>query len=209
VYGLSVISGPSEEPVSLDRAKTHLRVDHDVEDDLIQAWIVAAREITETHTDRRWIAQTLRLTLADWPCEWIGGAYGAVCFPVSPVSSVDTVAYYATDGTLTELDGDAGDWQEFLDHAPPLIAPPPVNNFWPVVQTGRLGAVRIEFTAGYADADAVPEQVKAAMLLCLGYWYENRGDGMDLTMMNGLPQSLGMPPGAKRLLDGMAAGGYW
>jgi uncharacterized phiE125 gp8 family phage protein len=206
VYGLSVITPPAEEPVSLERAKLHLRVEHDVDDDLIAALIQTAREMGESHTNRRWVEQGLRLTLADWPCREIGGVFEAVPFPVAPVLSVESVKYYATDGTLTTLTADT-DYQVWLDHSPPLLAPAPVK-VWPTVQPARLAGVQIEFTAGYGAATAVPEQAKAAMLLMLGYWYENRGDGLDLTMMNGLPQSLGMPPGARRLLDTLATGAY-
>jgi uncharacterized phiE125 gp8 family phage protein len=205
VYGLSTTTGPAEEPISLARAKAHLRVDHDAEDEGIAGWIVAARQLTESHTGRRWIEQELRLTLADWPCEELGRAYGAIPLPVAPVISVEAVKYYATGGTLTTLAADL--WQTWLDHAPPLVAPAP-STVWPTVQVDRLAAVQVEFTAGYGGESAVPEQAKAAMLLCLAYWYENRGDGMDLTMMNGLPLALGMPPGARRLLDSIATGNY-
>lgn len=222
-YGLSTILKLDEEPVSVDRAKLHLRVDHDVDDDIIAAWISAARELTEQHTQRRWVSQQLRMTMSDWPDggggSWVqgyisrttgltaAGIAGAVPLPVEPVVSVDAVRYYALNGTLTTLAANT-QYQVWLDHSPPLVAPAPLT-VWPVVQVGKLVAVQIDFTAGYGDATAVPQRAIAAVLLCLGYWYENRGDGIDPTMMVGLPQTLGMPPGAKRLLDGMAAGGYW
>ena len=222
MYGLSLITPPAEEPVSLARAKLHLRVDHDAEDELIGGWIAAARTLTEKHANRRWVEQQLRLTMTDWPDggggSWVesyiarttglsaAGICGAIPLPVEPVTSVDAVKHYDLGGTLRTLTADT-QYQTWLDHSPPLVAPAPLT-VWPTVQTGRLQAVLIEFTTGYGAAGDVPEQAKAAILLCLGYWYENRGDGMDLTMMNGLPQALGMPPGAKRLLDMMATDGY-
>lgn len=222
MYGLSLIATPTEEPVSLERAKLHLRVDHDVEDDLIAGWIAAARQLSEKHTARRWCEQGLRLTLADWPGGsgggWVesyiahttgqgsAGDCGAIPLPVEPVASVDAVKYYDLAGVLRTLTADTH-YQVWLDHSPPLVAPAPLS-VWPTVQSGRLAPVQIEFTAGYGEATDVPEQAKAAILLCLGYWYENRGDGTDLTMMNGLPGTLGMPPGAVRLLDMMRADGY-
>ncbi len=204
MYGLCTISAPAEEPVSLERAKLHLRVDHDDEDDLIAGLIAAATRLSESHTNRKWIEQELRLTVADWPCEEIAGVHGCIAIPVQPVMSVESVKYYATTGTLTTLVANT-DYQVWLDHCPPLVAPAP-NKTWPTVQTGKLGAVRIEFTAGYGDIDDVPDEAKSAILLCLAYWYENRGDGLDLTLLNGLPQAMGIPPGAKRLLDSIATG---
>lgn len=199
MYGLSVIAAPAEEPVDLPRAKLHLRVDHDADDDLIAGWVTAARQLTEAHARRRWVEQGLRLTLAGWPCD------GVIRLPADPVSSVEKVEYYAADGTLTELADD--DWQTWLDHSPPLVAPAPLT-LWPVLEVGRLGAVRVEFTAGYGAVSDVPEGAKAAVLLCLGHWYENRGDGVDPTAMSGLPQTLGVPPAAKRLLDLLGTGSY-
>jgi hypothetical protein len=222
VYGLSVITPPAEEPVSLDRAKAHLRVDHDAEDELIAGWVAAARGLTETHTSRRWIEQGLRLTFADWPDggggSWVqnyiarttglaaAGIAGAIGLPVEPVISIDAVKYYGLDGTLATLTAGT-QYQTWLDHSPPLVAPAPLT-LWPVAQVGRLAAVQVEFTAGYGDSDDVPEQAKAAILLCLAFWYENRGDGADPTVMSGLPQILGMPWAAKRLLDSLSTGGY-
>lgn len=205
MYGLTTTTGPAEEPVSLERAKVHLRVDHDVEDSLIASWLIAAREMSEIHTGRRWISQAVRLTLQDWPCEEIGGVHGAILLPTDPVLSVESVKYYATTGTLTTLA--VSEYQTWLDHSPPLVAPAPTK-VWPTVQADRLAAVQVAFTAGYADATAVPEGAKAAILLCLAYWYENRGDGMDPTVMNGLPQAMGIPAGARRLLDSLANGSY-
>jgi hypothetical protein len=221
-YGLSVLTPPDEEPITLARAKLHLRIDQDVEDDILAGWIGAARTFTELHANRRWVSQQLRMTMADWPDggggSWVqnyiarttgltaAGISGAVPLPVEPVVSVDAVRYHALNGTLTALVEDVN-YQTWLDHSPPLVAPAPLRS-WPVVQVGKLQAVKIDFTAGYGGAAAVPEQAKAAMQLCLSYWYENRGDGTDPTAMSGLPQTLGMPPGAKRLLDLMETHGY-
>jgi hypothetical protein len=222
MYGLSLITAPAQEPVTLERAKAYLRVDHNADDDLIQGLITAARQLTEKHANRCWVEQQWRMTLLDWPDggggSWVesylaratgleaAGIAGAIPLPFEPVLSLDALKYYASSGTLTTLVADTN-YQVWLDHSPPLVMPAPLS-VWPTVQVGKVPAVIVEFTAGYGDASAVPEQAKSAILLCLGYWYENRGDGMDLTMMNGLPQALGMPPGAMRLLNLMNTDGY-
>ncbi|MBP3957345.1 phage gp6-like head-tail connector protein [Gemmata sp. G18] len=85
-----------------------------------------------------------------------------------------------------------------LDHSPPLIAPA-ASRYRPATQYGAIQSVTIELTAGGEPA-AVPESAKAAILLCLAYWYENRGD---------MPAAVGMPSGAKLLLDLLSTGAYW
>lgn len=198
MYGLSVVTPPAAEPVDLTRAKANLRVAHTADDALITGWITAARELTESHTGRRWVTQTLKLTLPEWPA----ADRPEIGLPVRPVSAVNAVRYYDVAGTLRTLD--AAGWQTWLDHGPPLVAPAPAA-VWPTTQTDRLAAVEIEFVAGYGAAAAVPEGAKAAIQLCLAYWYENRGDGRD---PHATPESLGIPAGAKRLLDSLWTGEY-
>ncbi len=189
MYGLVTLTPPASEPVSLELAKAHLRIDHDEENDLIRAWIAAARQLTESYTGRRWVSQSLRLTREGFP------AGEPIRLPVEPVSAVTLLKYRDTDGTEITLAG--GAYQTFLEHSPPLIAPLP-DESWPDTEAGRLAAVTVEFTAGGGE---IPEAVKAAILLTIGMWDENRGDQNRLI-------ADGLPPGARRLLDLMWTGSY-
>ena len=192
-YGLTLISEPAAEPVDLTRAKIHLRIDHPDEDANILAAIRAARRLAETHCNKAWVSQKYRLTLPDWPCE------RHLELPIRPVTSVDLVKYIDAGGveqTLTEVT----DYQIWLDHNPPLILPPVATTIWPVASPYARPAVTIEFTVGSASAATVPEEVKQAILLAVGYWDENRGGEQAET-----PGSRGLPAGAIRLLDSIAA----
>jgi uncharacterized phiE125 gp8 family phage protein len=191
-YSLVTVEPPAAEPVSLDLAKRHLRIDHDEEDDLIRAWIPAARELCEMRTGRRFGEQVLRLTLHCFP-------YGPIELPVGPVSDVSLLSYYDDAGdvvTVEDEDFDAA-YSVWLDHNPPLVMPL-VGEAWPSTETGRSGAVTVEFTAG---AGEVPEMVKSAMLLCIGSWDENRGDQNKIT-------ATGLPPSARAMLDLLWTGSY-
>lgn len=192
-YGLSVVTAPLREPVTVEHAKLHARIDLDTEDALVARWITAAREYAEEHTGRAWVNQTLKLTLDDWPCD------GCIRLPRDPVPSVSSVKYRDVNGTLTTLVADT-DYQVWLEHSPPLIAPAP-NKVWPPLQTGRLKAVEVEFVAGYGASSGWPARADAAIFATLTYWSRNRGDGRDPTMR-------GMPEGAIAILDNLWTGAY-
>lgn len=198
MFSLSTVTEPSEEPLSLDAAKEHLRVSDDAEDDLITSLIRGARRLTEKETGQRWVTQTLKLTLANWPCNqpWFGWEH-AIGLPVEPIASVDEVRYYDFAGTLQTWSG--SNWQSWNDHSPPLVAPAPYCS-WPGLQPGRLPAIEVEFTAG-TDSTLVPDDAIALMKLVVGYWYEHRGDSDD-------PTKLGLPAGAERLVNMLSSRGY-
>jgi hypothetical protein len=214
-----VIVPPAEEPVTLDRAKLHLRVDATAEDDLITAWVAAARRYAEDHANRYFVTQTVRATFDRFPPFdpvgwdfWLTPGYPspaavfpnpltrAIRLPGGAIQAVIAVEYDAADGTQQTL-VEGTDYLTHLDHLPPLVYPAP-GKIWPVTQFGRMGCVRVTYTAGYGDAGQVPEQVGAAILLAVGYWYEHRGDTRDPS------GEMGLPPGAKRLLDTLQVGVY-
>ncbi len=58
---LQLVTPPAEEPVSLEEAKLHLRVDFDEDDALILALISAARQAAETITGRQLITARWKL----------------------------------------------------------------------------------------------------------------------------------------------------
>lgn len=199
MYGLTTITPPSAEPLTLERAKTHLAIDHEDSDDWIRGAIAAARELTERYTGRRWINQTLRMTLDDWPdcldpLDAMFDADGRIRIPIEPVIAIGSVKYL--DADKVEQTIDAEDLDTWLDHSPPLVA---YASTWPSVGEW-MGAVRVEFTAGYgAAAGDVPDMVRTAMLICLGLWDSERGDQNVLI-------ARGLPPAAKALLDNLWTG---
>jgi hypothetical protein len=67
--GLKLKTGPASEPVTLQEAKDHLRVDLDDEDSVIEGFIKAARTDCENLQNRAYISQTWELWLDEWPDE--------------------------------------------------------------------------------------------------------------------------------------------
>lgn len=209
-YSISLVTGPTVEPVTLTEAKVHCRIGHDADDALFAIWIEAARQLIETETSCRLIDQTWRLQYTDFPRGQLPGiagqwqtsgprlnqwpADGWIEIPVQPVSAVTLFKYLDTAGTLQTLT-EGTDFLTAFGRAPAAVYRHPDRYSWPQTATGRLDAVTLEFTAGYgAAASDVPALAKNAILLTVGYWDANRGDAEN-------PMGLGLPPGARRLLD--------
>ena len=159
--GLILTQPPAEEPITLARAKQHLRVDQTHEDALIDALIVAAREQAEAQTGRALVTQQWRLTLDEFPA-------GDILLPRPPLVSVQSIAYRDSAGDMQPF----ANFSAFTSGILGRIAPVWSTN-WPSVRRDPE-AVVIDYTAGYGNANAVPESIKIWMLLTLGTLYENR-----------------------------------
>lgn len=177
---LTLITAPTVNPLSLDEAKNHLKIDDDLTDDdaLVQALIVSVR----THLDgysgilgRAMTTQTWRLDISSFR-EWID-------IPLPPLQSISSVKYYDTNGTLqtvattvyeTILGGTSGGYVHLLG-----------DQTWPTdMDTDRAEPIQITFVAGYGDSwNDVPEGLRLAMSMMVADLYENRGERLETAMM--------------------------
>jgi uncharacterized phiE125 gp8 family phage protein len=153
IYQLQTVTPPVEKPILLDDAKLHLRVDGTEEDALIQRLIDAAIEETE----KKWLwralcTRSLRLTNI-WGSGM--GPVQVINLPMAPVQSVSLFKVDDVAVTGYTLFGEAA--VLYLDTA----------------RTATKTMV-VEYVAGYGTAAAVPANFKAAMLLMIGHWFENR-----------------------------------
>jgi uncharacterized phiE125 gp8 family phage protein len=156
-----LIEPPSTEPISLQEAKEHLRVDGDEENSLINSLIITARDFVEKRTGRALVTQKIELTLDEWPAN-------EIILPMPPVQSIDSIVY--KDKNNIEHVLDSSGYFSDLDSEPARIVP---NESWPSVELYPVGAIKVRYTAGY-DTASVPTSLKQAMLLLIGTWYENR-----------------------------------
>lgn len=175
-YGLKVNTGPSVEPVSLDEAKDHLRVDHSEEDSLISSLITAARKNAEVYMQRALITQEMTLTMDQFPeghvllPELFVYTYmsSVIYLPRSPVQSVDELRYIDTEGNEQTEQFRADTVTE------PARVTAEYGEIWPPTRP-ITNAVEVDFTAGYGDAaEDVPEGIKAAIKLMVSNYYEHR-----------------------------------
>lgn len=199
---LEVITPPAIEPVTLDEAKKHLRVDIDDDDDFISSLISAARVIAEALLRQTLIATTYDWYLDEFPASangyynrlvrqmgpgpnWLPNGAAILYLPKPPLVSVASVKYYDSTGTLETVDPS----RYAVSTGIGSRIQPVVGNVWPVVRP-QIDGVVIRYTAGLADASAVPANVKAAMKLLLGNWYENRESTVIGTIVNELPDGV-------------------
>lgn len=193
--GMRLVTAPAVEPVSLEQAKVHLRVDVPDDDALIGLLISAARAHAENVCRRAFITQQWDLFLDAFPlysyCGVLPGYVpvdqlpsswmtmrnyavrfrgGRIDLPFPTLQAVDSVQYTDPAGALQTL----APSQYVVDNAsePGALTPAP-GTYWPATQN-VTNAVRIRYTAGYGDAAAVPAALKAWILMRVGAMYENR-----------------------------------
>jgi uncharacterized phiE125 gp8 family phage protein len=195
--GLKVIAAPIAEPISLELARLHLRLD--VNDDsppthpddpwLNEIGIPAAREWCEGWMERAIGPQTLELALDAFPS-------GAIELPGSPVNAIDSVKYVDSDGVDQTLAADQYTLDNYVD---PALLSPAYGTSWPAARA-TTNTVRVRYSAGYTlpgespDAAPLPFAIRAAMLLVLGALYENRENSAAVKQED-------VPLGARSLLQ--------
>lgn len=192
---LKLVTAATANPISLEEAKLHLRVEDDDEDTLITILISAATKHSEKFMGRALIAQTFDLYVDQFPAEGDVNP-AAIRIPMSPL--LDVVGVFYDDASDVEQEFDAASYLVDDASEPPRIVL--VNSAaWPTTREGA-NAVRIRFRAGYVDNSVspevgeVPEDIRSAILLYLGSLYAHRE-----TVVIG-QTATAMPWGAEQLL---------
>ena len=152
---------PTSEPVSLAEAQLHLRLDtvgspaSHPDDSLVQVLISASRESAENY---------INSTISE--CGYMlkdEAEDRKINLQTYPVTAIASVTY----------EDDAGDVQTVIstDYYVDNYARPSRLVF---KETAPAYEVTVSFTAGYNNEFVCPASIKAAILLMLGNWYENR-----------------------------------
>ncbi|MFD2206633.1 head-tail connector protein [Kiloniella antarctica] len=160
---LTITTQAAEKPVSLDEAKRQLSMEDTTDADvLIASHIAAATSHAETILGRALVARTYTATLDCWlDCIWL---------QMPPLGVVNSVKYDDVDGAEQTLATSVYEVGERFGQAFVKLAP---NQSWPDLDnTKSLDRIRIEYTAGYGDADAVPDDIKHAILLLIKYYFD-------------------------------------
>jgi uncharacterized phiE125 gp8 family phage protein len=177
---VQLITAPAIEPVTLDEARAHLRVDFLDDDSLIVALISAARLHAEMLTGRSFITTRWKSVLDSFPGPSLMGVpFGAsftlplhaILLHKCPVASIVSIQYLDMAGTLQTMP--SSDYTADLACEPARITPV-FGKIWPI-SLPQIGAVQITFDAGYGEtADTVPAGIRHWIKLRLGSLYEHR-----------------------------------
>jgi uncharacterized phiE125 gp8 family phage protein len=169
INGESLITTPASEPLSLSEVKLSLKVDNSADDTLISSIITAARRYCEFYTRRQFVTATWEIYLNEFP------DISEIEIPKPPLQSVGFVKYYDTASTpVLQTWTASGNYEVDIKATPGRLLL--IDGIcWPDTNH-QANAVTIRFDAGYGVAAAVPDDIKTAMRLLMGHWYENRED---------------------------------
>ncbi len=162
---LKLKTAPAVEPITLDEAKLHLRVDSADDNALITALITTARQLAEKETHRVFITQTWEMYLDYAPVE--------IDIPKPPLQATGlSIKVIDEAGTETIVSATLYDI-DASDNSPGRVRLRS-GCAWPSHR--GFASFVIEFKAGYGlAATDIPEALKQGILQLLSYLYDNRG----------------------------------
>ncbi len=163
----ALVTDVAAEPVALSDVKAHLRVDITDDDALLTGLALAARRMVESFTGRRLMPRVEKLLLDRFP------PVKELLIPAAPISSIDSITYYDQDGNATVY---SASFYVTDTRGPVGLVALKYGVIWPILGSLRrpVNAVEVQFHSGYADAASVPEELKLAIKLLTGHFYENR-----------------------------------
>lgn len=199
LYGLlyrpTVITEPTDEPVTVDELKIHLRVDNSEEDFLIASYGKVARQYVEEVTGQTIFQTTYEVVFDRFPC------CGPITLPRAfPMRSVTFIKYTDSDGVVNTWD--PASYIVNADSVPGSVTPV-YGQTWPFFTPQPTGAVRVRYVAGL-DPNGSPfiaprEILLAAIKLLVGGFYENRES--DVITDRASVQAISMRYGVEALLN--------
>jgi uncharacterized phiE125 gp8 family phage protein len=190
------VTGPADEPVTLEAVKAHLAVDADDFDDQIAGYIASVRAYLDGRDGilgRAIIAQTWDLKLRCFPA--------VIELPLPPLQSVTSITYIDANGDTQTLSPSGYQVSGIGGSQRGCIAPA-YGERWPSIRDVPE-AVTVRFVAGYPDdggeppdpAANVPPAIKQAVMEMVADLWANRE-----TVSPDQSYAVVMPANAKALL---------
>lgn len=168
------LTNPTDFPVSYDEARQHLRILDNTQEAEIYRLLKASVESVEAIMGAALMPRTYRLDLDGFPSGEGTNVSQlspyAIDLRIYPVQSISSFVYDNSSNSPNETSITLNtDYYQILSGRYPYVTP---VTQWPSAITGKPGSVRISFTAGYAEKDDIPEDVKHAILVQLKTFYD-------------------------------------
>ena len=191
--GLNLVTGPAEEPVTLEDVKFQLKKDSvtTYEDEWLTGFISLARQWCENYMRRAFVAQTWELALRAWPGRDVTNypigfssssldtyyKHNYIKLPRPPLRSVSSINYYDTTNTMHTMPAGniAGGYNVNTDTDPGQIVLP-FSQIWPTEILLPGSPIKVTFVAGFVDAATFLAtfegalSVRMAILLLVAHW---------------------------------------
>jgi uncharacterized phiE125 gp8 family phage protein len=161
---LTLVTGPTAEPITLAEAREQCRINHAIDDGVLARLILDAREWAQGYTRRNFMAQTWDYSLHAFPI--------VIELPIGPVTSVTSISYYDTSNALRTF----ANFDANLKGAVPRICAADGYE-WPDTYS-RYNAVTVRFVTGYPANHPDLFTIRAAMLLHVEAHYDRDKDNM-------------------------------
>ncbi len=174
-----VTTEATADPITVEDAKHHCRVDTHDDDAYIKSLIEAATTWCENIQGRAYITQTITAKYDAFP--------GYFELPRPPLQSVTSITYVDQDGTTQTVDSST----YVVDtHSEPGRITRAYEKEWPYDVRAIENAVVVTYVAGYGAPADVPERIKHAIRLMVAHWYEHREMAMVGVSISKIPASV-------------------
>ena|SRR5688572_7920577 len=154
---------PTTLVVSLDEAKSWLKLDGTTEDTLLTSAILAATAECEAYAGLSFITRSRIVKITSFTGK-------DLILPYGPVTAITSVTYSDSDDVSQTVPG-----ADYTLDTQSGLSKLRVTESWPTTNL-VLNNVTATYVAGYANAAAVPEIIKLAIKKRLAFHYEHRGD---------------------------------
>lgn len=178
------ITPPTPEPVSLERAKLFLRVEHNLEDDLIKDMIQTARLAVETYTGASLITRERRVSIYQSCLSSLTISH----HPIQTILAVNIIRHHGVAKALQPEDYNVN-----------LRAKPAKVDIKDITVLNRRDShIEVDIIAGYGQSGIdIPTPFTQAILLLVAQFYERQSMPKDELPM--MVQALLMPYRGLRL----------
>ena len=167
---LELLTPPVIEPVTVQEASRHCRVDEDIPDYfLIEGFITASRQSIEEYLRRQLLTATWKYSLDRFP--------NLIKLPRPPAQSVTMIEYIDENEQLQTLDPSQYQVDVASEPARVMVAK---GQSWPSTSFEVFNKVQITYVAGWTNPTLIPPPIRLGVSMLVGDLYEHREARLDM-----------------------------